>query len=178
MRQQLWRLQDVRDGGGLGFTVELFFLSLRRHLSMSSLHESNSVFYTGTFKIITSHWEESRQSLGTHCILLNIICDLTIPGRGTFSDFSCPESITTMLLDTVGQMLQGYTGLDEHIREAVQEIESANPDEPIRDGVREIEDGEPIEMDRRELQRKALAAFPRFRNNPGYFEHVVAGPVG
>ncbi|KAI9431456.1 hypothetical protein H4582DRAFT_1238610 [Lactarius indigo] len=70
MKRQLWRLQDVRDGGGLGFTVELFFLSLRRLLSISSLDESNSVFCTGTFKVITSHWEESRQSPGTHCILL------------------------------------------------------------------------------------------------------------
>ncbi|KAH9061787.1 hypothetical protein EDB83DRAFT_2675448 [Lactarius deliciosus] len=91
MRRQLWRLQDLRDGGGFGFTVELFFLSLRRPLSISSLHESNSVFYTSTFKIITSHWEESRQSLGTHCILLNIICDLIIPGRGIFSGLFMPR---------------------------------------------------------------------------------------
>jgi hypothetical protein len=25
MKWQLWRLQDLRDGGGLGFTTELFF---------------------------------------------------------------------------------------------------------------------------------------------------------
>ena len=28
MKRQLWRLLDLRDGGGLGFTIELFFLSL------------------------------------------------------------------------------------------------------------------------------------------------------
>jgi hypothetical protein len=26
MKWQLWRLQDLRDGGGLGLVVELFFL--------------------------------------------------------------------------------------------------------------------------------------------------------
>ncbi|KAI9439395.1 hypothetical protein BJY52DRAFT_1195723 [Lactarius psammicola] len=127
MKRQLWRLQDLRDGGGLGFTVELFFLSLRQLLLIPSLHESNSVFYIGTFKIITSHWTESRESLGTQHILLNIICDLIIPGRGVFSDFSYPESITTMLLSMVGDILQGYAGPDEHIRDAMQEIEGVDP---------------------------------------------------
>ncbi|KAH8994193.1 hypothetical protein EDB92DRAFT_1850535, partial [Lactarius akahatsu] len=165
MRRQLWRLQDLRDGGGLGFTVELFFLSLRRLLSMSPLHESNSVFYVGTFKIITSHWMEGRESLGTHRILLNIICDLIVRDRGIFSDFSYPKSITNMLLDTVSDMLRGYEGPDEHIHEAVREIESADPDEHIRDAVWETEDGEPILMDKRELQGKALAAISRPRSN-------------
>ncbi|KAH9011129.1 hypothetical protein EDB84DRAFT_1054909 [Lactarius hengduanensis] len=178
MMRQLWRLQDVRDGGGLGFSAELFFLSLRRLLSISSLDESNSVFYTDTFKTITSRWEESKKSLGTHGVLLNIICDLIIPGRGTFSDFSCPESITTMLLDVVGKMLQGYTGPDEHIRDAVREIESVNPDEDIPHGVQEIEDDDPIRMDRRELQRRALMAFPQFRSNTQHLESVVAVSIG
>jgi hypothetical protein len=60
MKRQLWRLQDLRDGGGLGYMIELFFLSLRQLLSIPSSHESNSAFYTGTFKTITSHWEESK----------------------------------------------------------------------------------------------------------------------
>ncbi|KAH9011125.1 hypothetical protein EDB84DRAFT_1569944 [Lactarius hengduanensis] len=161
MRRQIWRLQDVRDGGGLGFSIELFFLSLRRLLSISSMDESNSVFYTGTFKVITSHWMEGKESPGTHHILLNIICDLIIPGRGIFSDFSYPESITTMLIDAVRDILQGYVGPDEDILEALREIESADPDKDVRDAVREIDDVEPIRMDRKELQRRALAAFPR-----------------
>ena len=124
MKRQIWRLQDLRDGGGLGFTIELFFLSLRRLLSIRSLHESHSVFYIGAFKTITSHWEESKDSIGTQHILLNIICDLIIQGRGDFSDFSYPESITTMLVDMVGNMLRRYMGPSEHIRDAVREIES------------------------------------------------------
>jgi hypothetical protein len=126
MKRQLWRLQDLRDGGGFGFTIELFFLSLKQLLSLPSFHESNSVFYGGTFKIITSHWEESKDSLGTQHVLLNITCDLIIQGRGTFSDFSFPEVVTTMLLDMLGNMLQGYLGSDGHIRDAVREIASVD----------------------------------------------------
>ena len=126
MERQLWRLQDLRDGSGLGFTIELFLLSLRKLLSIPALHESNSVFYVGAFKVITSHWEESKDSPGTQSILLDILCDLMIKSRGIFSDFSYPEVITSMLVDMVGNMLQGYTGPDEHIREAVREIENVD----------------------------------------------------
>ncbi|KAI9431465.1 hypothetical protein H4582DRAFT_2084927 [Lactarius indigo] len=177
VRRQLWRLQDLRDGSGLGFTVELFFLSLRQLLSISPFHESNSVFYSGTFNTIKSHWEKSKESLATHCILLNIICDLIIPGRGTFSDYSYPESITTALVNMAGDLLREYEGPDEGIREAVLEIESASPDEDTHYGVREIQDADPIRMDKRELRHRALEAFPRFRGNPQHLEPIVAASV-
>jgi hypothetical protein len=63
MKRHLWRLQDLRDGGDLEFTIELFFLSLRQLLSIPSLHESNSTFCTGTFKTITSHREEKKANI-------------------------------------------------------------------------------------------------------------------
>jgi hypothetical protein len=126
MKRQLWRLQDLRDGRGLGFTIELFLLSLRRLLSMPSFHESNRVYYIGAFKTITSHWVESKESLATHHILLNILCDLIIKGRGVFSDFSYPEPITNVFVDMVGSMIRAYTGPDEHICDAVEEIESVD----------------------------------------------------
>ena len=126
MKRQLWRLQDLRDAGGLGFTIELFFLSLKHILTMPSPHESSKVFYVGAFKTITSHWAEGTESIGTHRILLNIICDLIIEGRGVFSDYVYPESITSMLLGMVGYMLQGYAGPDGHIREAWREIEDVD----------------------------------------------------
>ena len=151
MKRQLWRLQDLRDGRGLGFTTELFLLSLRKLLSIPALHESNSVFYVGAFKIITSHWEESKDSPGTQSILLNILCDLIIKGRGVFSDFPYPEAITSMLVDMVSNMLRGYTGPDKHIRDAVWEIENVDS---------------LICMDMR-LRRLAWEALPRF---PGAME--------
>ncbi|KAH8985733.1 hypothetical protein EDB86DRAFT_2318605 [Lactarius hatsudake] len=126
MTRQLRRLQDLRDGGGLGLTTELFFLSLRQLLSTSSSQGLDRVFYTETFRNITSHWTESRESPGTHNILLNIICDLVIQGRGMFSDFSYPEYITTMLLEMVGNILRGIPGPDSHIDVATWEIESVD----------------------------------------------------
>ena len=124
MTRQLWRLQDLRDGGGLGVTIELFFLSLRQLLSASSSRESDKVFYAETFKNIVSGWKESRESLGTRNILLNIVCDLVIHHRGVFSDFSYPEYITTILMQTVGNMLRGCSWSDPHIDAARREIES------------------------------------------------------
>ena len=84
MRRQLRRLQDLRDAGGLSFSIELFFLSLRHVLTIPSLHESSKVFYVGAFNTITSHWTEGTELIGMHRVLLNIICDLIIEGRGVF----------------------------------------------------------------------------------------------
>jgi hypothetical protein len=152
MTRQLWRLQDIRDGGGLGHTVELFFLSLRPLLSIPSLHESNSVFYIGTFKLITSHLEKGRESQATQHLLLNLICDLIIRDRGIFSNFSYPETITTLLLGVIGNLLQGYPS--PHIRDLVREIQSVNSRDCMDIG----------------LQRRALA---RFGGTPEHLDHVV-----
>jgi hypothetical protein len=146
MKRQLWRLQDLRDGGGFGFTIELFFLSLRRLLSIPSLHGSSGVFYTGTFKVITSNLEEGKDSLGTQQILLSLICDLIIQDRGIFSGFLYPEPVTTMLVDMIEKMLQVYTGPYWHIHDAVREIESVSSGMCMNMG----------------LHRRALAALTRY----------------
>jgi hypothetical protein len=162
MRRQLWRLQDLRNGGGLGFTVELFFLSLKQ----LPLHESNSVFYVGTFKIITSGWEKSTKSpdkstkwLGTQHILLNILSDLIIRDRGNFSNFAYPQPITDMLLEMVGKMLRRYAGPDEDIRGAVREIEKVDTRTCMDNG----------------LRCRALTAIPQSRSY--HQNHVVANSV-
>ncbi len=96
---------------------------------MPSFHESNTVFYIDTSKIITSRWKKSKALLGTQRILLNtIICDLiqVVRGRGVFSDFSYPDPITDMLLDMVGNMLRGYAGPGGHIRGAGWEMRALN----------------------------------------------------
>jgi DNA-directed RNA polymerase subunit L len=154
MKRQLWRLQDLRDGGGLGFAVELFFLVLKQLLSIPSLHESNCVFYIGTFKIIASHWEESKKSPGTHHTLLNILCELIIRDRGVFSNFSYPEPITTVLVEMVSNMLQGM--LQTY----------ADPDEDIRDLLQEIVNVDPSNCMDRKLQQRALTAIPPSRYFP------------
>ena len=114
MKRQLWRLQDLRDGGGFGFTMELFFLALRQ-LPSSSSPELKRVVCIGTFKDITSSWENIEDSSGTQRVLLNLICDLVIPHRGVFSDFPYPEYIMEELLEFVGTIVVGTGDSQTHI---------------------------------------------------------------
>jgi len=64
LSQQLWRLQDLSKGGGLGFTVELYLLTLKQLLSDYSPHESHPALFIRTFQAITSDWEEYKDSPG------------------------------------------------------------------------------------------------------------------
>ena len=135
MERQLWRLLDLRDGGGLGFTIELFFLSLRE-LSSSSLSpdkspspDSKEAFYTGTFDVIKSDWKKGKNLVGTQRILLELLCDLIIQGRGIFSDFRYPPYIVEKLLNLVGNMVKGlgrgsYPHIDDLLDELVDEPET------------------------------------------------------
>jgi hypothetical protein len=130
MKRQLWRLLDLRDGGGLGFTTELFFLALRQlELELSSTSSSSELkefYFTGTFKAITSDWKTYKNSVGTQRILLDLLCDLVIGSRGTFSNFSYPSYIVDMLLKLVGKMVEGHDGSHAHINDIIQELEEAN----------------------------------------------------
>ena len=126
MKRQLWRLLDLRDGGGLGFTIELYFLALRQLSSASLSDELKKDFFTGTFKVITSNWEKSKDSAGTQGILLDLLCDLVIRGRGVFSDFSYPPYIVDMLLELVGKMVKGHGGRHPHINDIIRELEDDN----------------------------------------------------
>jgi len=137
MKRQLWRLQDLRDGGGLGFTVELFFLALRQLSSASVSRESKRGFYICTFKVITSHWMDSKYSFGTQGILLDLLCDLVIHGRGLFSDFLYPAYIVDEFLELVRKMVDGHEGSHTHINDAVQELRNVSPMECADEGLRD-----------------------------------------
>jgi len=128
MKRQLWRLLDLRDGSGLGFTIELFFLALRQLElpSTSSPSELKKIFYTGTFEAITSDWKNSKDSVGTQRVLLDLICDLVIESRGAFSDFRYPPYIVELLLELVGKMIEGHEGFRQHIDDIIQELEEVN----------------------------------------------------
>ncbi|KAH9968489.1 hypothetical protein BGW80DRAFT_1337770 [Lactifluus volemus] len=116
MKRQLWRLRDLRDGCGLGYTVELFFLALRQ------LKETD-VYYKQTFEDIISPWKDSKESFGTHQILLNLICDLVIQDRGIFSNYTYPEYITTRLLRLTVDILDGYQSDVGHVEAALRELQ-------------------------------------------------------
>jgi len=106
LHRQVWRLQDLGDGGGLGFTVQLFFVTLKQLLSTSSPNESHSALYIGTLRAITSDWSKYKRSLGTQKLLL----DMTVPDRGIFSDFDYPAYIVDEFLVLLGNILDGQRG--------------------------------------------------------------------
>ena len=115
MQLQLWRLQDLCDGDGLGFTVDLFFLALSRLLATSSSKESNSALYTGTFQAIISDWNKHKNSLGTQKLLLGI---------ASREDFAIryPAYIVDEFLLLLGNIFEGQTG--PHNDETRQQFES------------------------------------------------------
>jgi hypothetical protein len=139
MKRQLWRLLDLRDGGGFGYTIEIFFLTLRQLelSSTSSSPELKEVYYTGTFKAVTSDWEKYKGSIGTQRILLDILCDLVIGNRGTFSNSSYPPYIAEMLLELVGKMVEGHEGFHAHIDDIIQELGEVNFRNPMDSDLRD-----------------------------------------
>jgi hypothetical protein len=113
MQRHLWRLQDLDNGGGLGFTVELFFLVLTQSLSASPSKGSHSALYTGTFRAITSDWSKRKHSLGTQKLLL----DIAMSRRWQFDD-GYPAYVVDEFLLLLGNIFEGQTG--PHINEARQ----------------------------------------------------------
>ena len=125
MKRQLWRLLDLRDGGGLGSTIELFLITIAQLSSTSaSAFELKKVFYTGTFKVITSNWKKSKKSAGTQRILLELLCDLVTPLRGAISAFCYPPYIVEMFLELVKDMVEGHAGKHPHINDVIHELEN------------------------------------------------------
>jgi hypothetical protein len=115
MQRLLLHLQDLRGGGGLGFTVELFFLALSPLLSTSSSNKSHSALYTGTFRAITSDWSKHKDSLGTQKLLLNI----AISRLEEFNE-DYPAYIVEEFLVLLHNIFEGQAG--SHIDEAIAKL--------------------------------------------------------
>jgi len=156
MERQLWRLHDLSVGGAFGFTLELYFISLKRILSTFSSppREIHITFFIGAFKAITSDWEQSKGSLGTQQIILNLVCDIAVRDRGLFSNFPYPEFITNELLELLGKMVEGQT--NPYIDAALEELRDVGwrlRDQNFRDSAREtivehraLSESEPLEL--------------------------------
>ena len=115
LQRQLWRLQDLHDGGGLGFTVELFFLFLKQALSICPSDGAGFHLCISTLRAITSDQAELRHSLGTQKLLL----DMILP-HGIISEFRYPTRITDVFFDIIGAFLEGQGG--SHLDVAEQEL--------------------------------------------------------
>ena len=122
MERQLWRLRDLCEGGAFGFTLELYFLSMRHILSTftSQPREIHKTLYVNTFRAITSDWKEFTNSIGTLQIILNLVYDIVFRDRGIFSNFEYPDYITEELLDLLGRMIEGQE--DAYVEDAMKEL--------------------------------------------------------
>jgi hypothetical protein len=124
MVRQLWRLQDLRDGGGFGFWVELFFLVVCQLMTIPLSPDNLSVIILGMFRTITSTWRQHKLSLGTQRVILNLVCDLAIKDHGLLSNYPIPSYVTDELLVLLENMVEGQSG--SHIDDAMKELEDAN----------------------------------------------------
>ena len=133
MERQLYRLQDLRDGGGFGFWVELSFLVVHQILKIPLSPDAHSSLVFGLFKTITSNWRQHKHSIGTQRVILNVICDMAISDRGLLSDLVFPKYLTDELLVLLENIVEGQSG--SHIDEAMKELDDAikEPDvAPVR----------------------------------------------
>ncbi|KAH8984554.1 hypothetical protein EDB86DRAFT_142192 [Lactarius hatsudake] len=123
MERQLYRLQDFRDGGGLGFLIELFFLMAHQLLFIPLSPDANSAIIIGTFRTIASNWRQYKHSIGTQRVILNLVCDLAILDHGLLSNIAFPRYITDELLVLLENMVEGQFG--SHIDDAMKELDDA-----------------------------------------------------
>jgi hypothetical protein len=114
MERQLWRLRDLSEGGAFGFTLELYFLSIKQILSSftSSPRGTYKAIFVKTFKAITSDWQQFTGSIGTLQIILNLVYNIAVLDRGIFSNYAYPDYITKELLDLLGRMVEGQANVN------------------------------------------------------------------
>ena len=117
LQRQLWRLQDLRDGCGFAFTVELFFLALEQLLSTFSSKHFHSALYTGTFRAITSDWNKHKNSHGTRKLLLGFALSRSYDFQDAYPDY-----IVNEFLELMGKIFKGQEHV--HIDDAVQQLNS------------------------------------------------------
>ncbi|KAH9048748.1 hypothetical protein EDB84DRAFT_1456205 [Lactarius hengduanensis] len=116
MEAQLWRLQDLRDGGFV-FTLELFMAAVRA--SKASLHHSSRPLFIGTFKSLTSDWKEHRDAPGTQRLLVHLLRQVLPKNNETPAD-DVPAYIVDTFLTLIGEVLAGKEG--DHVTDALRLI--------------------------------------------------------
>ncbi|KAI0263299.1 hypothetical protein BC834DRAFT_888559 [Gloeopeniophorella convolvens] len=116
---QMWRLQDLRDGG-LVYALELLVSEIRSNKAAS--HPSSRPLFIGTFRYLTSEWEEHCSASNTQRLLVNLLRQiLPETGDGAPSD-EIPGYITDVFLTFLGEVLAGKKG--SHVAEAIAMIQA------------------------------------------------------
>ena len=105
LQRMLWSREDLGEGRGLGFAVELFLLSLRQLLSTYLSHKSFAAPYIITFKAITAD-RRHKYPPGTQQILLDVVAS----DQGFLRTFDYPDYITDEVWELLGDILEGQRG--------------------------------------------------------------------
>ncbi|KAH9177360.1 hypothetical protein EDB89DRAFT_2064966 [Lactarius sanguifluus] len=116
---QLWRLQDLRDGG-LVYVLELFIAAVKS--SKSASHLLSQPLYIGTFHNITSDWTERRHAIWTQRLLVDLLRRV-LPANDSPANI-VPGYIIDEFLIFMGKVLAEEKG--SHVTEAISSIEAYN----------------------------------------------------
>jgi Family of unknown function (DUF6535) len=122
--RQLWRLLDLHEGGTVGFTLELYLLSLTEILSEpTSAFPSNDFRdnFFSAFGAIASNRDLSKCTIWSQKLILALICDIAAK-RGVFSDFSYPHFIEDELVHLLRSVAAGVRDVS-NIGLAVEDLE-------------------------------------------------------
>jgi hypothetical protein len=112
LRREVWRLQDLCEGRGIGFTVELFLLALQQLLSTSSSKESHSELLMGSLQAIIPDSSKYESPFGTQQLLL----DCVVSNNDTV--FGSTDTIIDEFFSLLATVLKGQSG--PHIEDIVQ----------------------------------------------------------
>ena len=118
IKTQLWRLQDLRDGG-LVYMLELFFAAIRS--SKAASHHSSRPLYIGTFRTITADWKERRHAVWTQRLLVNLLHHV-LPENDDSPADDVPGYIIDEFLPFVANVLAEKKG--SHVTEAIAMIKA------------------------------------------------------
>jgi hypothetical protein len=120
LQRVMWSIDDIHEGG-LGFSVELFLLSLRQLLSTNRSRETYSALYIGTFRAITSDRKRYTHAVGT----LRLLLDVVASDQGFLRTFDYPDYITDGVWELLGDILEvqgDYEMKSSTIRNAVVQL--------------------------------------------------------
>ena len=118
IRTQLWRLQDLRDGGFV-YMLELFIAAIRS--SKAASYHSSRPLFIGTFHIITANWKERRHPIWSQRLLV-ILLRHVLPENDDSPSDEVPGYIIDEFLTLVANVLMEKKG--PHISEAISMIKA------------------------------------------------------
>jgi hypothetical protein len=129
IKTQLWRLQDLRDGGFV-YMLELFIAAIRS--SKVASHHSSRPLYIGTFRTITSEWKERRNAICSQRLLVNLLHHVLPENNDSPAD-EVPSYMIDEFLAFVANVLAEKKG--SHINDAISMIKAYTE---LRGGTHEI----------------------------------------